>query len=165
MINADYTPLDLIEEVAAVVLVWEGKAEPISFWPNERIRSACDTFEVPAVIRLLERVRRPHRPPRFTRRILFNRDGWQCAYCGRPLNSMSATVDHVMPRSRGGRTSWKNCVASCKQCNKRKDDRTPEEAGMKLRVVPRSPNPYHIWDRMRREEHHPDWEMYSPADN
>lgn len=164
MINTDYSPLDFIDEVAAVVLVWEGKAEPVSFWPGESIRSACDEFEVPAIIRLLSRVKRPHRPPRFTRRVLFNRDGWKCVYCGKKLTALDATVDHIVPRSHGGRTSWKNCVTSCKPCNKRKADRTPAEAGMRLGVVPKNPNPYHIWDRVHREDYHPDWEMYAACD-
>ena len=84
-----------------------------------------------------------HRAP-FTRRNLFARDGFRCQYCAERYRSDELTIDHVVPRSRGGETSWDNCVLSCVRCNARKGDRTPREAGMTLRSRPRSPrwSPY-----------------------
>lgn len=73
------------------------------------------------------------------RSILYSRDRRLCAYCGNVFEDRNLTIDHVLPRSRGGKNTWVNCVASCKPCNNRKDDRTPEEAGMQLLYVPYAP--------------------------
>jgi 5-methylcytosine-specific restriction endonuclease McrA len=162
LINANYIPLSFITETAAIILLIKDKAELISEW-DETISTSTMKYPIPAVIRLKTLIKRPNRPPRFTRRVLFNRDNWCCAYCGKKVSLVEASVDHVVPRSIGGRTSWLNCVTACKPCNKRKANKTPDGAGMKLLVSLKYPNPYHIWDRVRPDEFHPDWVMYSPC--
>lgn len=74
-----------------------------------------------------------------SRYMLYKRDNGKCAYCGRELSKKEATLDHIIPRSRGGKTEWKNVALSCKRCNTRKNDRTPKEAGMPLKVTPFNP--------------------------
>jgi 5-methylcytosine-specific restriction endonuclease McrA len=80
----------------------------------------------------------------FSRRGLLQRDRWTCQYCQRPMRTGGLTIDHVLPRSRGGDTSWENCVAACAPCNSRKGDRTPAEASMPLRQAPRRPSIAHV---------------------
>lgn len=161
LLNATYEPLAFITDIDAIVLMVKGKVDVLSTWA-EKICTTTKSFSIPATVILKERVRRPNRPPRFTRRVLFNRDGWQCVYCGRQLTIAEATVDHVNPRAQGGRTSWMNCVTSCKPCNKRKADRLLSECGMTLEALPKTPSPYHMWERVKVEDFHPDWEVYYP---
>ena len=148
-----------------MMLIAKDKVDILSVWDDIFIKTSDSKFNLPATLQLKLRVKLPHRPVRFTRRVLFNRDGWKCAYCGRKLSLADATVDHVLPKSHGGKTSWKNCVASCKPCNKRKADRTPEQAAMPLLVIPRNPTAYHIWDRIKEDEYHESWLFYAPVSN
>lgn len=96
-------------------------------------------LRVPEVITLMEYSRVPHKVVAFTRHNLYQRDRLTCQYCGLQPGSEELTVDHVLPRSRGGTSSWDNCVLACVECNHRKADRTPEEAGMPLRKAPARP--------------------------
>jgi len=101
------------------------------------------TVEVPSIIAVTGsefRVRHEHRPPAVSRRMLFERDRHLCAYCGKQFRETQLSVEHVIPRSRGGADSWMNFVTACKRCNSHKADRTPEEAGMRLLYVPYVPN-------------------------
>jgi 5-methylcytosine-specific restriction endonuclease McrA len=120
------------------VLVFKGKAEILEHHARG-LRSASDTFRRPHVIRLLHYVRVPRIVQRkISRRALFARDEWRCQYCG---STGRLTLDHVVPRSRGGDSVWENVVTSCAPCNLRKGDRLPEEADMRLAVPPRIPAP------------------------
>ncbi len=110
--------------------------DPIDDW----VRSVNFEVQVPRVIRLLRYERVPKHTLRFNRRNLFARDGNKCQYCGRTPPSHMLSLDHVMPRSRGGETSWENVVCCCLRCNTRKGGRTPQEARMKLLRKPRKPS-------------------------
>lgn len=102
------------------------------------LRSPSQIYAVPSVIRLKKYVRRPpHQKVAFNRKNVFRRDDNTCQYCS--LKSNDLTLDHVIPRSRGGGTSWENVVACCQQCNAKKRDRTPEEANMLLKRKPVAP--------------------------
>ena len=108
--------------------------------PNDDwVQSVTFQIQVPRIIRLLRFDRAPRQTLRFNRRSLFARDGHRCQYCGLtpPLHQLS--LDHVLPRSRGGDTSWENVVCCCLKCNTRKGGRTPSEARMKLLRDPRKP--------------------------
>jgi len=98
-------------------------------------------IEVPAIIAVDGRVKEKS-IPKITNSLLFSRDGYLCLYCGRAFTRNELSRDHMVPRSRGGQNSWENCVTACKRCNHYKDDRTPEEANMKLLAVPFAPNLY-----------------------
>jgi 5-methylcytosine-specific restriction endonuclease McrA len=139
VLNASYEPLNVTSVRRAHVLVFKGKAEVVEEL-GERLHSATDTYPWPHVIRLVTYVRVPRAVQRkISRRALFARDGWQCVYCG--TSSGRLTLDHVVPRSRGGESSWENVVTSCAPCNLRKGDRLLEEAGLTLRRKPRAPAP------------------------
>ena len=138
VLNASYEPLNVCTLRRAHVLVFKGKAEVIEH-SDRSLRSATTSYLWPVVIRLLSYVRVPRIVQRkISRRALFARDGWRCQYCG---NSGRLTLDHVVPRSRGGESVWENVVASCAPCNLKKGDQLPEEARMHPQVHPRQPTP------------------------
>jgi hypothetical protein len=125
VLNATYEPLNTVSLPRAVALLLDDKAEIVEA-AEAWLRSQHMTLPMPLVIRL-------------TRRCVLSRDGCACQYCGRTLTSAELTLDHVLPRSRGGKTTWENVVAACKLCNHRKGDRTPAEAHMRLRRQPFRP--------------------------
>jgi 5-methylcytosine-specific restriction endonuclease McrA len=160
VLNASYEPLNVCSLRRAHVLVWKGKAEILESH-DKPLRSACTSFRRPHVIRLVTYVRVPRGVTRrISRRVLFARDGWACMYCGSGGNRL--TLDHVVPRSRGGTSVWENVVTSCAPCNHRKGDRLLEETGMILRKHPRPPTPV-LFIRLTAE-HIPDtWRRYLPG--
>ncbi len=139
VLNATYEPVNVCTVKRAVVLLLKEKAEVVEEADRE-IHSVNASITRPAVIRLVNYVRIPrdthHR--KITRRAVFARDNWTCQYCG---SRQQLTVDHVIPRSKGGTSTWDNIVASCAPCNRRKADHLPRQAGMRLARVPRTPNP------------------------
>ena len=138
MLNASYEPFNVCSVRRAHVLVFKGKAELLEEL-HQPLRSASSTFPWPHVIRLLSYVRVPRAVKRkISRKALFARDGHRCAYCG---SSGRLTLDHVVPRSRGGDSVWENVVTSCAPCNQRKGNRLPEELEMRMLVKPRVPTP------------------------
>ena len=104
------------------------------------IRSVNYQIEVPRVLRLYRYEKVPRQTLRFNRRNLFARDNYQCQFCQKHFPPAQLSLDHVLPRSRGGKTNWENVVCSCLKCNGRKGDRTPDEAGMRLAKRPVQPN-------------------------
>jgi len=168
LLNCNGEPLQFIDAARAIKLMLKGRVEVAfglsgepSFW-DEIISSPTSGFRIPAVIRLKYFVnKRIHKkPPRFQKKVLFNRDSWMCQYCGIECCYSAITVDHVLPASRGGRTTWKNCVAACKRCNNNKGARTPEEAGMKLIKQPIEPSSLHYWDTSKSSSWHDDWVLF-----
>ena len=104
------------------------------------IQTASSRVAAPEVIMLKKYGERPPRRINLSKVNLARRDDFACQYCGKMLGLKAVTVDHVLPRSRGGGNSWENCVAACEECNGRKADQTPKEAGMKLRKDPKQPS-------------------------
>src|SRR5512132_3154714 len=138
VLNASYKPLNVCQAPRAHVLVYKSKAEVLEDLPRP-LRSASDTFRWPHVIRLVSYVRVPRAVKRkISRRALFARDGWRCQYCG---STGKLTLDHVVPRSRGGDSVWENVVTSCAPCNLRKGNRLLDEVHMHLIAPPRPPAP------------------------
>jgi 5-methylcytosine-specific restriction endonuclease McrA len=139
VLNASYEPLNVCTVRRAHVLLYKGKAEVVAQL-DQPLRSATASFTWPHVIRLVHYVRVPRAIQRkISRRALFARDGWRCAYCGSAGGRL--TLDHVVPRSKGGESIWENVVTACAPCNLRKGDRTPEQVGMTLKTKPRPPQP------------------------
>lgn len=137
ILNASYEPLHVCSVKRAVSLLMLNVADRVED-ADTVLRSPNNIFPVPSVIRLNRYVRRPPRQRvAFNRKNVFRRDEHACQYCG--VRSNDLTLDHVLPRSRGGPTSWANVVACCRRCNARKRDRTPGEAAMKLRRGPYAP--------------------------
>jgi len=159
VLNQGYEPLNLCRVRRAIILVFYGKAEVVENSRGE-IHSAREVFQVPSVIRLGYFVRRPHRERKLTKVEVFNRDHYTCQYCNKQTKEL--TLDHVVPRQRGGEHTWENVVSACKSCNRRKGGRTPEEAGMSLLRHPTAPRhngfyiPYHYLNS------HREWQKYIP---
>lgn len=168
LLNADYAALNFVSDERAMRLVYKGRAEVLnldgvmSVW-DEDFNSTSAKFKLPATIRLLKRVNKKRVKMRFKKRILFNRDNWSCQYCSKPLGHETVTIEHIMPQSRGGMTTWKNCVTACKPCNSRKKNKTPEEANMPLLRQPMEPTALHFWDTTKSSAWHEHWTMFLPA--
>lgn len=138
VLNQGYEPLMVVSWKRAFMLVWLEKAEAVVAYPH-KIRSAAAEFVVPAVVRLVHRVRNYRRGTSFSRRTLYERDDHTCQYCGVRKRREKLTMDHVHPKSRGGHKNWENIVTSCLRCNNIKGNRTPVEAKMPLMRKPRKP--------------------------
>lgn len=138
VLNASFEPINVCTVRRAIVLILKEKAEVLDEH-DAWLHSERASMTRPAVIRLRSYVRIPYQSLRrkITRRAVFARDGWECQYCGR---RGSLTMDHVIPRSKGGDTSWENVVACCATCNRRKGDRSVSQSGMKLRTRPMPPH-------------------------
>ncbi len=122
----------------AISLLFLSKADVVEIYPDHVLRSVSLVLEYPSVIRLRRYIHLPIKSVELSRKNVMRRDNHQCQYCG--VTKPPLTVDHVMPRSRGGQDTWENLVTACIKCNVKKGNRTPEEAHMKLRVVPRRPS-------------------------
>ena len=136
VLNASYEPINVCAARRAIVLVLKG----VAMTEEENghfLHAARLAMRVPSVIRLLEYRRIPHQTRALSRKNILLRDRNTCQYCGTVLAAAELTLDHVIPRSRGGSSTWENLVACCHPCNNRKGNRTPEEAGMKLARLPR----------------------------
>lgn len=138
VLNASYEPLSLVSVRRAIVLVLREKAELLEV-TRQVLRSSREEIPVPLVIRLVHYVRLPHRTVPSTRAAVMLRDAHTCQYCGEVPGRNHLTVDHVLPRSRGGAHSWENLVSACTRCNQKKGSLTPEEAGMQLIRKPFEP--------------------------
>lgn len=161
VLNATYEPLNVCSVRRALVLILKQKAEVLERG-EELLRSETMEFEQPQVIRLVSFVRVPrdiHRR-RITRRAVLARDGWTCQYCG--SRKPNLTVDHVIPRSRGGLSVWENIVASCAACNRRKGNRLPREIRMHPRNRPKAPGPT-VFIHVAAPRPPPTWSSYLVA--
>src|SRR6266850_1338742 len=160
VLNASYEPLNVTTVKRAHVLVFKGKAELIEHL-EKPLRSATDTYRWPHVIRLVHYVRVPRAVQRkISRRALFARDGWRCVYCGTSSGRM--TLDHVVPRSRGGDSVWENVDTSCAPCNLRKGNRLLHEIHMELPHLPRVPAPT-LFIRLAAASIPTSWQPYLDA--
>ena len=156
VLNAGYEPLAVVSFKRALVLVLNGKAVVITSDEGNPVRGATSSWERPSVILLTRYVRIPsgrHVP--VSRRGVLRRDAQRCAYCG----AGATTIDHVIPRSRGGSDSWENLVACCLRCNNTKGDKTPQEMGWQLRWQPRPPHGT-AWLVRGVERAQPQWEAF-----
>ena len=137
-LDISYRPIEIVDAVEALVLCLIGKAQAIENYQKE-IKSVSDSFQLPAVIVLKRFVKFQFKVVSAHRREIILRDNNQCQYCAKELPNEKLTLDHIIPKSKGGKNTWDNLVAACKKCNQRKGNRTPEEANMKLLCKPRKP--------------------------
>jgi 5-methylcytosine-specific restriction endonuclease McrA len=154
VLNATFEPINVCTVRRAVVLLLKEKAEVLEH-AEYVLRSGSNTVPRPVVIRLVTYVRVPRDTHRrkITRRAVFARDNWTCQYCGKAAEN----VDHVHPRSKGGTHTWDNVVAACRRCNSKKENRTPEDSGLKLARRPFIPSDGFRLSLGRLE---PEWEPY-----
>ena len=160
VLNQSYEPLNVCNARRAFVLVDRGKAEVLEHGEGG-IRTTRYVYRLPSVIRMVYLIRRPRPRMRLSRREVFNRDRSTCQYCGRQTKEL--TLDHVLPRHRGGRHEWANLVSACKKCNHRKAGHTPKEAHMRLLREPFAPKMssyYVVYRYLDRQE---GWRKFIPG--
>jgi len=162
VLNQNYEPLNICNVRRAIVLVIDGKAEILETHETT-VNTTRQQFPSPSVIRLVYLIRRPRPRVKLTRREVFIRDNFTCQYCGRQVNDL--TIDHVIPRSRGGQHTWENLVSACKPCNHRKGGKTLSEAKMTLRQQPYEPSPgvYYTIQRRLDSDIIEAWEKFLPG--
>ena len=175
VLNRNWQPIGVASVSRSLVMVWNDTARVVD--PNDyslynwedwsrlkptdgelTVRTVRFEMRVPEVISLTKYDRFHHRTVPFTRRNLFRRDRFTCQYCGASPGGNELTIDHVLPKSRGGTTNWMNCVLACVRCNHRKADRTPQESRMALRKNPAQPkwNPVYTARNIKVES----WERF-----
>ena len=159
VLNQNYEPLNICRVRRALVLVHQGKADMLENGSGF-IHSASCTFPVPSVIKLAYLIRRPRHERKLTRFEVFQRDQYACQYCGKETRQL--TIDHVIPRYRGGEHTWENMVSACIPCNRRKAGRTPSEARMKLISFPHPPRDNHRFYLPHHLSIRSEWQKYLP---
>ncbi|MEO0896339.1 MAG: HNH endonuclease [Bacteroidota bacterium] len=137
VLNQDYQAIGVCSVERAFVLVMLKKAEMLSDNDQRKLRTIASDFKFPSIIRLHRYVHLPYKRVNLSRHNIFKRDRNRCVYCG---SRESLTIDHVVPKSCGGRDTWDNLVTACQKCNAKKGSMTPEEAGMKLAYEPFRPS-------------------------
>lgn len=136
VLNQDYQALHVCDHRDAIVLVLLDKAELVADHPQHKLRTVRAEYPLPVVIRLRDYVRLPFKKVALTRQNVFRRDGHRCVYCG---SGHDLTLDHVIPRAKGGRTHWLNLVTACRRCNSQKGDLDLDEVGFTLHIQPFRP--------------------------
>lgn len=149
VLNLDHSPVAVVSVQKAIVLVLLEKAQVLSTYEFLEIRTVSRSFDYPAVVRLVEYKPIPYHGVLLNRINIFRRDRGECQYCGSRKN---LTIDHVIPKSKGGKTSWTNLVTACNRCNVNKGDKTPEQAGLQLKTHPFKPSlSYFLADYAERQ--------------
>ena len=137
VLNQDFNPISICTIQRAFLLVYFEKAELISNRNGTMLRTVNTAYPMPSVIKLRAFVHVPYRNVVLTRQNIFKRDGFVCQYCG---TSTDLTLDHVVPKAKGGKSTWMNLITACKDCNARKGDYAPEEVGFTLKYTPYKPS-------------------------
>jgi 5-methylcytosine-specific restriction endonuclease McrA len=159
VLNQSYEPLNVCNLPRAFRLVFGQKAEVLEY-DHQVIRTPRQEYRAPSVIRLQHQIRRPRPRVKLTRREVFARDGYACQYCGRQSNDL--TLDHVVPRHRGGTHTWDNLVTACKACNHRKGGKFLDEAKLRLARRPVEPrcDVYSLFTPYLRDDRNENWRSY-----
>lgn len=137
VLNQSYEPISICSAKKALIQLYLTKAEMVAPKNGKLVHSVTQKIPFPSVIRLSRYVRVPYKHIVLSRKNILRRDGMKCQYCG---SKTDLTIDHVIPKSRGGADKWDNLVAACRKCNNKKGNSTPSEAGMTLQSKPRKPN-------------------------
>lgn len=136
VLNLDHSPVAVVTVQKAIVLTFLDKASSLSFYETLVVRTVSREFRYPAVVRLNQYKNIPYKGVLLNRANLFRRDSNECQYCG---SKKQLTIDHIIPRSKGGKTNWTNLITACHRCNVVKGDKTPEQAGMQMKSEPFRP--------------------------
>lgn len=156
VLNFDYRPLNITTFKRGFNLVWNGRAEIVEYDKDNPVISTIGNYKRPVIIRLVRYISVPFKKIPLTRHNIYRRDGYACGYCG---SKKDLTLDHILPKSRGGKNTWKNLVTCCKTCNNKKDNMTPEEADMKLLVNVYVPTMIQFIDRINKSSNQT-WSKY-----
>jgi len=160
LLNDNFQIIAFITEKKAIKLLLKGKAEMLSGWIGRKIYSSNGFIEHPATLKMKYHV--ALRPTKliFSRKLVLRRDEYTCCYCYKKYKHTNLTIDHVIPKSVGGINSFTNCVTACLSCNRKKRNRTPEQAGMVLKIQPSAPNKYLCYFPSEIEWHD-DWLFFT----
>jgi len=158
ILNNGYEPLGTCDAKKAITLVYLTKAMIVEEDKDIELHSPNQTMHMPSVIRLSNYVHLPYKKLQPSKRNIFKRDKYVCQYCGEKCQS--PTVDHIIPKSRGGKNVWTNMTTSCFRCNNKKNNRTPEEANMKLRSRPFIPSRTHIIGYQESNPNNKEWKKF-----
>ncbi len=156
VLNQDYSPLTICSVQRAFLLVFLKKAELLTSVQERELRSITNSYPFPSVIMINRYINIPYKGVVLSRHNIFKRDGHKCQYCG---TNKDLTLDHLIPRSKGGKSSWTNLVTACKKCNAQKGDSTLEKAGLKLQNPPVKPS-YISFIKMGTGSLREDWKPY-----
>lgn len=165
LLNSSYEVLSFIPERKAFKLLFKDKVDIISTW-DDNISWIAGRIKHPSIIKLKNHIKREFITTNFSRKSLIKRDKSTCQYCSKKLSPAQITIDHVVPRAHGGKTSFNNCVVCCRVCNSKKADKTPDQANMILIKKPTAPNynsHYYISDNI--EHWHSDWDTFISPNN
>jgi 5-methylcytosine-specific restriction endonuclease McrA len=159
VLNSTYEPMNVAAWQRAVELIFAGKAEAIHNTARKLHSAGGLAIPLPSIIRMLYFVKRKPKRVALTKKNVLLRDDYKCGYCGKVGERSTMTVDHIVPRAAGGKSAWDNLVAACAACNGRKGSRTPEQAAMPLRRLPREPRhiPFMV---VRRHTADDEWFKY-----
>ena len=138
VLSQGYEPIKIVSWQRALTLLFLGKVEVIEEYDRD-IKSTSLVIKIPSVVRLLAAIRRHKQPVKFSRVNIYGRDRDTCQFCGDKKTVAELTYDHVVPRAQGGKTTWTNIVTACEPCNRKKANRTPAQAGMRLLAQPVQP--------------------------
>jgi 5-methylcytosine-specific restriction endonuclease McrA len=158
-LDSSYRPIQIIDALEAFGMIYLERATIVEVYHNEYIRSAHDRFPIPSVIVVKKYIRKDRFRMRCNRKNVFWRDRYSCQYCGSVHEGKDLTLDHVVPRSRGGLKVWQNVVTCCRRCNQKKGDKYLEGSGMSLLKKPIHPSPY-IFRSVERLDAPGDWIPY-----
>ena len=156
VLNANYSPMTVCTAKRAITLYFLNKIDVLSNY-GEKVHSPSTVLELPSVIKIKTYIKNNNMAVEISRKNILVRDNYTCQYCGKQNKSL--TVDHVIPKFRGGQDTWENLVAACKECNQTKGERNSEEAGMPLAKKPKRPNRIHYFQRYVKERQI-DWRPY-----
>lgn len=166
LLNASEEVISVIDWMKAVKLLMAGKAiKPYNYEDYHEITTSSGVFKLPTAIVLIQYVRIPYRKCKLNKKNLFNRDNGMCQYCAKKLSKATLTIDHVLPKSRGGKNTWENMVSCCRSCNVKKKNRTPNEANMKLLSVPGLPHKDFVLIKVYDGNHNKLWERWISINN
>jgi len=157
VLNFTYEALNITTFQRAVKLIFSGKAEVVH-GRDAAIHSTSITLRMPSIIRMLYYIKRPMQRVALTKKNVLLRDDYTCQYCNLRGERLM-TVDHVVPKSKGGPSTWENLVAACVRCNNRKNNRTPDDANMALKRRPKQPR-YIPWIRIKRNTLPGEWHKF-----
>ncbi len=156
VLNQDYSPLTICSVKRAFLLIYLNKADLLNEVEGKALRTVSNSFAFPSVIRVSQYIQIPYRGVVLTRHNVFRRDNYTCQYCGTKAN---LTLDHVVPRSQGGKSNWGNLVTACKPCNTKKGDLSVQRSGMKLTKKPAKPS-FVMFLKKSMSSFNEDWLLY-----
>jgi len=153
LLNTDYLPINVTTFKKAFKLVYKGKAEIVE--NDGETYTSRRSYKKPSIIRLMKYVIIPYRKVVLSRENIFKRDEFKCGYCSSPKN---LTLDHIIPKSKGGKNNWENLITCCFSCNAKKGDKTLEQSGLKLQVKPFRPSAFYFM--CTSNKHKDKWQPY-----